>query len=47
VRRYLLRQVNLSTVSQDEINDIAEERHNRPRRCLGIRTPNEVLSFRD
>jgi IS30 family transposase len=44
IRRYLPRNMNLSRVTQEELDDIAEELNNTPRRCLAFRTPNEVLS---
>jgi len=44
IRRYLPGRVDLSTVTQEDLDDIAEELNNTPRRCLAFRTPNEVLS---
>ena len=44
VRQYLPRHVNLSTVTQEELDEIAEELNNTPRRCLAFQTPLEVLS---
>jgi len=43
VRRYLPRQTDLSRVFQDDLDAIADELNQRPRKCLGFRTPSEVL----
>jgi len=43
VRRYLPRQTDLSRVFQEDLDAIADELNQRPRKCLGFRTPSEVL----
>lgn len=43
VRKYLPRGTNLDTVSQEDLNDIADELNSRPRKILGFRTPYEIL----
>ncbi len=43
LRRYLPRKTNLNNVSQQDLDDIAWELNNRPRKCLGYKTPCEVL----
>lgn len=43
LRRYLPRITNLKTVTQQDLDDIAWELNNRPRKCLGYMTPCEVL----
>lgn len=43
VRKYLPRRTDLSTVTQEDLDDIAEELNNRPRKILGFHTPQEVL----
>jgi len=45
VRRYLPRRTNLDAVTQQDLNDIAEELNNRPRKILGFKTPKEVLYY--
>ena len=43
VRKYLPRGTDLAAVSQEDLDDIADELNNRPRKILGFRTPCEVL----
>ena len=43
LRRYLPRHTNLNTLKQAELTDICEELNDRPMKCLGYRTPREVL----
>lgn len=45
VRKYLPRRTDLSQVSQEDLNDIAEELNNRPRKILSFYTPQESLEF--
>lgn len=45
VRKYLPRRTDLSQVSQNDLNDIAEELNNRPRKILDFYTPQETLKF--
>lgn len=42
LRGYLPKRCDISDLTQDELDDIAEELNNRPRKRLGFRTPNEV-----
>jgi transposase, IS30 family len=42
LRQYLPKGTNLSIYSQAELDEIAEKLNDRPRECLGWRTPNEV-----
>lgn len=44
VREYLPKGTDLSKVSDREIQAIQDKLNNRPRKCLGYLTPNEVLS---
>lgn len=44
IRRYLPRSTDLSTWTQDELDEIAEDINTTPMKCLGYRTPNEVYS---
>lgn len=43
IRRYLPRETDLYGVGQDGLDAIAAELNHRPRKCLGFRTPFEVL----
>lgn len=43
VRRYLPRRTDLDTITQQDLDEIAEELNNRPRAILGFKTPKEVL----
>lgn len=43
IRRYLPKSTRLSTVTQEQLDYIVEKINNRPRKCLGYRTPNEVF----
>lgn len=45
VRRYLPRQTPLEAVTQLELDDIAEELNNRPRKVLAYQTPKEMLEY--
>lgn len=43
IRQYLPKGMDLSGVSQTELNHIAKFLNNRPRKCLGYETPAEVF----
>lgn len=43
IREYLPKGIDLSVFSQTYLNDIARALNNRPRKCLGFRTPSEVF----
>lgn len=43
IRRYLPRQTDLSRIPQEDLDAIAAELNQRPRKCLGFRMPSEVL----
>jgi IS30 family transposase len=45
VRKYLPRGTDLSQISQNDLDDIAFELNNRPRKILGFYTPQETLKF--
>ena len=44
IRRYLPRSTDLSTWSQAELDDIADDINNTPMKCLDFQTPNEIYS---
>ena len=43
IRRYLPKGTSFKPLTQHELDQIVEELNNRPRKCLGFRTPNEVF----
>lgn len=42
LRGYLPKRCNIENLTQEELDDIAGELNNRPRKRLGFHTPNEV-----
>lgn len=45
LRRYLPRWSDLSNLDQEELTDIREELNDRPMKCLGYKSPREMLCF--
>lgn len=45
LRGYLPKRANITDVTQEELDDIAEELNSRPRKRLGYLTPNEKYQF--
>lgn len=45
LRQYLPKGTNLSTFSQEDLDTIATKLNNRPRKCLGFRTPAESVAL--
>jgi IS30 family transposase len=43
IRRYLPKGTDFNLVTQEELDEIIEEINNRPRKCLGYKTPKEVF----
>jgi IS30 family transposase len=43
LRRYFPKGTDFAKVTQEEIDDVVSEINNRPRKCLGYFTPNEVF----
>jgi len=43
IRQYFPKNRDFSTITQREINQVMEKLNNRPRKCLGIKTPNQVF----
>src|SRR3989338_3280710 len=44
LRRYLPKGLDLSTVTPKQLRVLQDKLNNRPRKCLGFKTPSEVLS---
>jgi IS30 family transposase len=44
LRRYLPKKTDFTDLTQQDLDDIVEEINNRPRKCLGYKTANEVFS---
>jgi IS30 family transposase len=45
LRQYLPKGTNLATFSQEDLDAIAAKLNNRPRKCLGFRTPAESVAL--
>lgn len=43
IRQYLPRSTDLNALSDKDIHDIQEKLNNRPRKCLGYLSPNEII----
>lgn len=43
IRQYFPKSSDFTTITQKEINQVMDKLNNRPRKCLGIKTPNQVL----
>ena len=43
IRQYFPKKCNFATITQQEIEFVMERLNNRPRKCLGFKTPNEVF----
>jgi IS30 family transposase len=43
IRQYFPKNRDFTTITQEEIKQVMEKLNNRPRKCLGIKTPNQVL----
>lgn len=43
IRQYFPKNRDFATITQSEINKVMEKLNNRPRKCLGIKTPNQVF----
>jgi IS30 family transposase len=44
IRRYLPKKTDFRKITQDELDDIIWEINNRPKKCLGFRTPQEEFN---
>lgn len=45
IRRYLPRRTDVRRITQEELDQIADELNHRPRKCLHYQTPLEILSL--
>jgi len=43
IRQYFPKSRDFSSITQDEIDHVMNRLNNRPRKCLGIKTPNQVF----
>ena len=43
IRQYVPKGTSMDDLTQDDVNNIMDRLNNRPRKCLGFRTPNQVL----
>ncbi len=43
IRQYFPKHRDFTTITQAEINQVMDKLNNRPRKCLGIKTPNQVF----
>jgi IS30 family transposase len=43
IRQYFPKNRDFKTITQKEINQVMNKLNNRPRKCLGIKTPNQVF----
>ena len=43
IRQYFPKSKNFTSITQKQINQVMDKLNNRPRKCLGIKTPNQVL----
>ncbi|MBP3886096.1 IS30 family transposase, partial [Zhenhengia yiwuensis] len=43
IREFYPKKYNFSGITQDDLNEIVTKINNRPRKCLGYKTPNEVF----
>lgn len=43
IRQYFPKDRNFETITEQEINHVMNRLNNRPRKCLGIKTPNQIL----
>jgi len=45
IRRYIPKKMDIATVTDDQIRFIENRLNNRPKKCLGYRTPNEAFNL--
>lgn len=43
IRQYFPKKLDFTTITQGEIDQVMDKLNNRPRKCLGIKTPNQVF----
>jgi len=43
IRQYLPKSSDFKIITQKKIDNIMEKLNNRPRKCLGFKTPNQVF----
>jgi len=40
----IIKEKDFGTITDDQIREVQDKLNDRPRKCLGWRTPNEILS---
>jgi len=43
VRQYFPKDRDFSTITDNEVQSVMDKLNNRPRKCLGMKTPNQVF----
>ena len=43
IRQYFPKRHDFTTITQDQIDRVMDKLNNRPRKCLGMKTPNQVF----
>ena len=43
IRQYFPKRHDFTTITQDQIDWVMDKLNNRPRKCLGMKTPNQVF----
>jgi IS30 family transposase len=43
IRQYFPKDCDFSTITEERMQDVQDRLNNRPRKCLGIKTPNQLL----
>ena len=43
IRQYFPKEMDFANLTQEDVNKVMDKLNNRPRRCLGFETPNQVL----
>jgi IS30 family transposase len=44
IRQYFPKRTDFGKVTEDQVREVQNKLNNRPRKCLGWRTPNEIIS---
>jgi IS30 family transposase len=44
IRQYFPKRIDFGNVREDQVREVQNKLNNRPRKCLGWKTPNEIIS---